>query len=512
MRFILSSPAPILSSLLACTAMLCVSCSDSGGDDPGAGAAGSSAGGSAGASAAGGSGGGAAGGGGLAGSGATGGSSGGSGGGGTGGTGAYPAWPTFGGVSPGTKPVCATLPAPGYLSWVLDPRTTPPHITDGRIPTEVARVTDAAAFGLPSSATFRVQYSKVSPWNADGSLAVVFYQAGGPLRAALLDGKTFKFLRLVDDLWPTGRWSLTRPNVWIQPDGHQAPRFDEVDVQTGQTKVFKDFTPDGFVDRADGNLFGAEGNQSNDDRIWAFNLKRTDGTWELVIWDSVQDKILGRIETPGEQGSGKVIDWWTVSQSGKFVVTGNQGAWSSGGTSVPEGNNVWSLDGKLLRTSAGSLGHQDVCLDAAGNDVLGFIGSKHKSNDKIAQTWRLDGSGSGQTQDQMQDGYIGWTYHINCRNTSRPGYMVVASSLATPVSNYNGFPLWNHIFALKFDGSGQPGIVANAHHSKGGETVNAYNRAPFGPSNRDLTAVMFQAEWDGATGGPVHLYVARPRP
>lgn len=418
-------------------------------------------------------------------------------------------WPAFGGVSAGTAPIHADLAAPGYLEWTVDPRTVPPHMIDGRVPTEIARITDATIFGLPGTTTFLAAYAKVSPWNADGSRAVVFYDDDGPTRALLLDGRTFEYIRgPVPDLYPDGRWSNSRPNVWIgtRPEAH----FFELDVSTGTQTTFKDFRPE-YDRRTDSSLFGGEGNASNDDRIWAFHLRRATGEWEFVIWDSVADTVLGRIPTPRDFYGQPELDWWSISQNGEFFVTlTNRGqSWMSGSTRVPEGINVWSLSGELLRSNAEANGHLDLCLDSEGRDVIGFMSNKYESNDKIAQTWRLDGSDGTGSTDQMPNGYIGWAYHINCRATSRPGFMVLASSPARPPSDYNVFPLWNHLTVLRLDGSGVPAIVANTHHSEGGEAINEYYRAPFAPSNRDLTAMMFVADWDRGTSNPTQLYVVR---
>jgi hypothetical protein len=174
--------------------------------------------------------------------------------------------------------------------------------------------------------------------------------------------------------------------------------------------------------------------------------------------------------------------------------------------------NVWSLTGQLLRTLdiyAG--GHMDFGIDAFGNEVLFFIERKYEANDKIGQTWRLDGSMGSQTIDQFKD-MIGWSFHISITNTRRPGWAIITSAGAPNPEAYNWAPMWNHIFAVKLDGSGQIAPIANLHHANAPMTVNEYNRNSFGASNRSMTAVIWGGTWDDADkAGPVHSYVARPK-
>jgi hypothetical protein len=68
---------------------------------------------------------------------------------------------------------------PGYLETITDP-------TWG---TEVTRISSRQAFDDTSDAQ-RHAYSRIQPWNADGSLLMLGYNYPAPL----LDGETYEYL------------------------------------------------------------------------------------------------------------------------------------------------------------------------------------------------------------------------------------------------------------------------------------------------------------------------------
>lgn len=61
-------------------------------------------------------------------------------------------WPAFGGVTRYAAPSMPAFAPPSYLDFRVDPRTT--AFGDGRVVTEVARVSDGPAFGLPGRTVY----------------------------------------------------------------------------------------------------------------------------------------------------------------------------------------------------------------------------------------------------------------------------------------------------------------------------------------------------------------------
>ncbi len=416
-------------------------------------------------------------------------------------------WPAFGGVAHFSSPRAPTFAAPSYLSFQVDPRTQ--LFSDGRILTEVSRVSDGNAFGTTNARQFSHQYAKVSPWNADNSAALLF-AFGSSSSAVLVDGKTFAFKRTLPGVATGGRWSTVDPQLYYQIGAGWTPRLDATDTQTLARRIVKNFAPDGYVESARTSMFGGEGNQSTGDRYWALQMRHSTRGWELVTWDRQNDAVLGHVSLPSQAGIGSFVDYWSISPQGHYLITYTSTPWTWNRMTIPRGPNVWSLDGTYLRSLPVRSGtHVDYCLDTEGNEVVAFIGSKYASSDKIGQTWRLDGSSGNGTTDQFDDGLIGWNFHISCASTSRPGYAVISDYPSTTPSVYNSFPLWNHIWAVRLDGSKQVAVIANAHHDATSSDVNVYNRSAFAVANRDLSAVWFTASWDSTTA-PIHSFVARP--
>ena len=183
----------------------------------------------------------------------------------------FPAWPAF--VAAETVKPSQQSPAkhPGYLQW-----------QSGE--SQLTRVSDAEAFGVTAD-HFAHPYAKVSPWNADNSLAMLFASKGQDTKAVLLDGRTLKFRKLIPATWVGGRWSTVDPQIYYQITIGDSPKLYATNVITDQRTIVFDFAPQGYVRQAHTSMFGGEGNQSLDDRIWVLQLEHKTRGWELVVWD-----------------------------------------------------------------------------------------------------------------------------------------------------------------------------------------------------------------------------------
>jgi hypothetical protein len=424
-------------------------------------------------------------------------------------------WPVLQSIEIGSPPILATMSQPGYLEWHSDPRTAGPDWPAGAPSSAITRVTDGAAFGLPDENYFKLAYAKNPPWNADDSLVMVLRAGGAPsyTRGVVLDGRTFAWVRNLDTAGSNGRWSNVNPNLYYMQHS-QLPQLDVSDVTTDQRRVVKDFSGLGYSTSGGVGIFSGEGRQSNDDRYWPLQFGLADGRWDIVIYDLHADAVVGLIPLP-EQAGYNYVDYWGMSQTGRFVITQTHEVWTyRAGVTVPVGLNVWSPSGEYLRSleTSGLTGHVDFGIDTDGYDVVVFIGSKYETNDKIGQTWRLDGSDGLDTRDQFKQ-MIGWSYHISTANTRRPGWALITSANHAVPENYDWAPMWNHTFAVKLDGSLMVAPVANLHHANTSATVNVYERESFGAPNREFTAVLWGGSWgDDDVARPIDSYVARRSP
>ena len=101
-------------------------------------------------------------------------------------------------------------------------------ITDPSFGTTIRRITDAGAGGV-----IVPMYSTVQAWNSDESLMILYNQSRS--RHMLLDGMTYQFIRMLDDVRPTDLeeifWDFEEPNIFYYVD-RQSDDFIRYSVNT----------------------------------------------------------------------------------------------------------------------------------------------------------------------------------------------------------------------------------------------------------------------------------------
>ena len=155
--------------------------------------------------------------------------------------------------SPDVRPDCDTGPRRRYppdstLRYVATPSIAKPAllspIADPNFGTKIERISNSG----------RHAYSRVQPWNSDGSLLLLGYSYPAPL----YDGRTYAFLKNVyQPAYAT--WSNTSPNILYGTYG-STNQFVRMDVSTGATTVLRTFTNYSTISLGDG-----EGYLSDDD-------------------------------------------------------------------------------------------------------------------------------------------------------------------------------------------------------------------------------------------------------
>jgi hypothetical protein len=406
----------------------------------------------------------------------------------------------------GTPPLLSTQAMPGYLQWITDSGTTSPYTASGTPVAEITRISDAAAFNLPGNTFFKQSYASLQAWNSDESFLLISVPGSTGSYGALLDGKTFKWIKNVGSWASGGRWSNTNPRIfyWQNWNGSLMAQ----DVVSNTSTVVKSFASLGYVGASHIGWMGGTGNQDMQDRFFPMDLQKSNGSYDVVIYDRINDTIAGVVPLAAKPGVNDVMDSWGMSPSGKFVWFGGI---TGDGITLPRRTNIFTTDGKYLRSSPSTSSHVDYGYDANGNEVMFYISPKLGNNDKTGQTWRLDGSQGQQTTTQFTD-MVGYNFHVSLQSTSKPGWAIVSSFGSSTPSSYNKFPMWNHTFAVKLDGSGKIAPIASTHHTNGALTVGDYNRQPQATPNRTLTNVLWGGTWgDTDTAGPIHSFIARPR-
>lgn len=367
-------------------------------------------------------------------------------------------------ATPTFEAMPAQVPMPAYLVPYTDPV----------FGTKVTRVADQLAMGSDKEVIAH-HYAKDQPWNSDGTLIQL---SGWP--SAILDGRTYAFLRWVMPPGDHHVWSNTKPNRIY---GIQQPNtWEWVDAGDGAVHPLRTFAEYTHV-----SLGEYEGNLSNDDRYAVFQAKTSGDNWVLV-YDMKQDSVLARLNI-GALYPNNV----TMSQSGTYVAI----QWDVAGTGERQGIGIYHRDLSFVR-NVGSCGgcHYDLGYDTEGNEVAVLTDIDQSSRAIIAV--RLE---DGTRTTLLTDAQMSWYMHVSCRALNRPGWAYL-TEFADP-NTQTTKPNYQLAFGVRIDGSGTVARFAHVHHSA---TVD-YDRSPFGVPNRDGTRMMFRSDWEQGSG-PVYSYVA----
>ncbi|MBI2381010.1 MAG: hypothetical protein HYV16_09675 [Gammaproteobacteria bacterium] len=89
--------------------------------------------------------------------------------------------------------------------------------TDPKFGTTIRRVTDVKHDGRGSHNVLKTMYSTISAWNADESYLILYRTDGDAATHELYDGKTYQFLRKLDDIDPVDLeqvyWDTNDPDI-----------------------------------------------------------------------------------------------------------------------------------------------------------------------------------------------------------------------------------------------------------------------------------------------------------
>jgi hypothetical protein len=382
--------------------------------------------------------------------------------------------------APSPSVLMPTLPRPEYLK----------PVTDSKLGTNVVRVSDRAAFGSNLQALRHV-YSKNQPWNADESYLLLNFK----YPAALLDGRTYKFLRWVRQ--PSQSvWSNVNPSLMYGMVAN-TNQFVKLNVAKGDDYTvlhkFREY------DRID---FGAwEGNLSNNDRYAALVGMKA-GKLDFLVYDLQKDLIQSRKTQPQgttiNNGTGAIVNNISMSQSGKYVVV----QYNKPGRGVHRGIHLLDRSLKFVRQLSARQGsHFDACIDTQGAESL--VVTDDTSSALVSVQYA-----TGKKTTILPASKSNYNIHVSCRNINRPGWAYISEFTGDidPANPNAVKPTPDKTFALKLDGSGKSEQFAPPRNSASKD----YERQPQSVPNRDGTKVLFASDW-GEQSNPVYTYVTQQK-
>lgn len=372
--------------------------------------------------------------------------------------------------------VAADAP-PGALTKDTGVRPPPPPagqpglhapFTDPVFGTRIQRVTDPSQW--PGISRMRHYYSKMQPFNADDTRAILF----GDGRQFLYDAKAWlplKELRIRTNE-PEIQWHPTDPNLFYYLDAIDNTKRTRAmylyDIRDDATKLLHEFREYDSV-RARG-----EGNMDRAGRYYAMVGARGKEL-EAIVYDVAGNKVAARMPVT----EAMVSDWISMSPTGRYVVMMGSDRSRVYDTALKP---VWELPPK-------SFGHGDLCLLADGTEALVYDGADHALNgDRNLNIANLD------TRKIGVGVRVGWrtTPHVSCRNFGLPGWALVSTQGPDPKYPNLDF----EIFWVKLDGSREVRRVAHHHSSR---ATGGYFAEQHAVPSRDGERIVFASNWGGKT-------------
>ena len=384
------------------------------------------------------------------------------------------------GMDAATKPVLAK-PAKGI------------PFADPTYNTCIVRVTDAAS--EPPDTFARNDYSRRQAFNADDTLVLVYSVDGG---WHVYDARTMEHIKKLVGVGgePEPQWHPTNPDLIYSLPSFGGMEIRETNVKTDVQQKVADFTqPDSnglkvtdIWPTAARLWTGSEGSPSVDGRYWGFLVQDASYNYlGLMSYDMQTNTITGTFSNAAGYEADDPNNV-SMSPSGDYIVA------QFGSTDRPLGPGpnggpiafTRDFSTYLYIRPNGVIGHNDVAIDATGDDV--FVGGDHNSGHLFMTNLR---TGVSTNLFYFWQDCSFYANHISGKAFNKPGWVVV-SSFASPGCWAN-----DKVFVVEL--SANPRILHLAHHhTVFGPSSFSYFSQPHASPNRDLTRIVFNSNWDTA--------------
>jgi hypothetical protein len=328
--------------------------------------------------------------------------------------------------------------------------------TDSTYGTKVIRVSDTDQW--------KNEYPRIQAWSKDEQYVALMWGSG----RRLLNGSTYADVGRVPDGTGNQGWSNVAPHRMYGVSGHDGNIMQWEPGQSNWTVVGTIPYPDLYFGNYEGGI------ALND---W---VALSSGT-TVIVYDLANRRVVSTRNV----ASG--LDNCDISPSGKYVVVDN------GGTYLYDALTMNPIRQLKYKGMPNGFGHQDLGLDAAGNDVIVYVNPDGNG----VNCQRLD-TGA----DVYVVGGIAGVCHVSATNYERPGWCLISSN-----SNYPGAEGWDQVFAAKLDGSLTVEVFARMHNENPA-THQQYDKSPHASFSRKGDKAIFGSVWSDSASSPTFCYVA----
>lgn len=375
----------------------------------------------------------------------------------------------------------------------------------------IVRLTDHGK--EPPEGFARNYYSRIQPFNANGTRVLVFDESG---YWHLYDAKTFRHVKRLDlgggSVEP--HWHPSGPNLlYLLPNGGGLS-MDILDVETGERTQVADFTElqsiAGYPDandirdvwpRAARIWTRWEGSPSRDGRYWAFQVETGDGEpLGLISFDLAASRITGTFDI---RDVGRP-DHVSMSPNGNHVVA----SWpedaadcpwlrDTGTRDKPCGLMAFSPDFESATALASRSPHSDMAIDADGREVIvisnyvsGNLEMIDLATGEATRLWRIyiDGAST--------------SLHISGKAYRTPGWVLVSTYWTKDPDDADPW-YENKLMAVELKEDPRILNIANIVSK-----TRSYFSEPHASVNRDFTRIVFNANWGTGKDKDIDVYMA----
>ncbi|HEX6929281.1 MAG TPA: Ig-like domain-containing protein [Gammaproteobacteria bacterium] len=346
----------------------------------------------------------------------------------------------------------------------------------------------------------RNNYSRIQPFNADGSLYLVFTEGGRWFINATEDTTTLRELQIRGGNDAEPQWHPTNPDVLYILEGSGGLTIREYHVWTDEVRVIADLRNVNSIAGHAGKtsiteIWPAaarawtrwEGSPSADGRYWGFMVQTDSGAGlGMITYDLEADVITGVYDYDTDGGGVPQPDHISMSPSGKYVVPSWANPACSSMSSLGTRNNpcgvmAFSRDFSRAVGLAMNSTHSDIGIDANGRDVL--VAGDY--NTGWVTMWDLETGARTKLWYIWEPSGSGTAMHLSARNFDKPGWFLV--------STYNErIPGWyaNKIMAVEMKADPRILNIANTFNN-----YVSYWTEPHAAVNRDFTRILFNSNW-----------------
>jgi hypothetical protein len=378
----------------------------------------------------------------------------------------------------------------------------------------VTRVTDH--YKEPPVGFARNDYSRREPFNADGSLMLIYAQDG---YWHLYDARTYQWIRKLNlgggSVEP--QWHPTDPDLLYVIPNHGGLTMSTVNVENGARRTVADFRDvasiaghPGVTDltriwpNAARVWTRSEGSPSRDARYWAFQVETSDfQPIGMISYDLKTNAITGIYDFDSDGGGIGRPDHVSISPLGDYVVA----SWNGPGVNCSSESALGSLHHpcglmSFSRDFSSAVGlavrgpHSDMALTADGHEVIvisdydrGSVVMLRLDTGALTTLWNIYINGAATAM------------HFSGKNYAVPGWILISTyGLKDP----QGALPWysNKIMAVELKANPRILNIANIVNS-----ADHYFSEPQAAVNGSFTRILFNSNWGTGKDTDVDAYM-----